>query len=165
MKNGVRKLLFEAVLVQELFDPPRDYRLLQDLVNIRPAMNIHGKHLRHQGLELPTKMCRERRIFPANNFQSQKVKVHPLEGRLQGAQLIQHHPERPDITLERVGTALYNLWGQVVRGAHHAFGHFYSVFQHACYAEVSQFDDVRFRQEHILALDVTMQDLPIVHVL
>ena len=68
VQDSVRKLLLEAVLIQELLDPPRDDRLLQDLIDIRSSMNVHSKHLRDEGFKFPTEMRREGRIFSANNF-------------------------------------------------------------------------------------------------
>jgi hypothetical protein len=41
VQDSVRKLLLEAVLIQELLDPSSDYRLLQDLIDIWSSMNIH----------------------------------------------------------------------------------------------------------------------------
>ena len=42
VQDSVRKLLLEAVLIQELLDPPRDDRLLQDLIDIRSSVNVHS---------------------------------------------------------------------------------------------------------------------------
>ena len=42
VQDGVRKLLLEAVLIQELLDPPCDDWLLQDLIDIRSSVNVHS---------------------------------------------------------------------------------------------------------------------------
>jgi hypothetical protein len=42
VQDSVRKLLLEAVLIKELLDPPRDDRLLQDLIDVRSSMYVHS---------------------------------------------------------------------------------------------------------------------------
>ena len=68
VQDSVRKLLLEAVLIQELLNPSSDDRLLQDLIDVRSSMNVHSKHLRDEGFKFTTEMSREGRIFSANNF-------------------------------------------------------------------------------------------------
>lgn len=68
VQDGVRKLLLEAVLIQELLDPSSDDRLLQDLIDIWSSMDIHCQHLRDEGFKFTTEMSRKGRIFSANNF-------------------------------------------------------------------------------------------------
>jgi len=48
VQDSVRKLLLEAVLIQELLDPPSDDRLLQDLIDVGSSMYVHSKHLRDE---------------------------------------------------------------------------------------------------------------------
>jgi hypothetical protein len=93
------------------------------------------------------------------------MQVHALKGGLQGAKLIEHDAKRPDVALERVGAALYDLRTEIIGRPHHGFRNFHGVFQHARDAEIPQLDNVRAREEHILALYVAVEDFPIMHML
>lgn len=91
--------------------------------------------------------------------------VHSFEGWLQCAELVEHDADGPDVTLERVGSALYDLWREVVRRAHHRPRHIHSVPQHPGNAKVPNLDQALLGQEYVLALDVAMQYLSVVDVL
>lgn len=58
VEDGMRKLLFEAVLIQELLNSPCNDWLLKNLIYIRSSVNVHGEHLRNESFELTTEMSR-----------------------------------------------------------------------------------------------------------
>lgn len=47
VEDGMRKLFFEAVFIQEGLNSAGDNWLLQDLIHIWAAMHIHSQHLGH----------------------------------------------------------------------------------------------------------------------
>ena len=82
MQDSVRKLLLEAVLVEERLDPPRNDRLLQYLVDVWASVHVHSQHLRDEGLEFTAEVGRERGKLATDDLQGEEVEVHALERRL-----------------------------------------------------------------------------------
>lgn len=119
MNNCVRKLFFKCVFIQESFDAPCDNRLFQNLVDIGSAMNVHGEHLLHECLELATEVCWQGSVLTSNDLQCEKMQIHALKGWFKRTQFIEHHTQGPNVTLKRIGAALNDLWGKVIRCAHH----------------------------------------------
>ena len=85
-----------------------------------------------------------------------------IEGRFKRAELIEDDSETPHISLEGVGLAVDDFWGNVVRRAHHCFGLFDGLAKRASNAEVSELDYVLAIEEDVGALEVAMDDFAIV---
>ena len=87
-----------------------------------------------------------------------------FEGRSQRTKLVKHHSQAPDVRLEAVGTAFDNLWTKVVWGPDHTPSHVHCMCQHSRNSEIAHLNDVLLSHEHILALDISVQNLAIVDV-
>ncbi len=88
-----------------------------------------------------------------------------VEGRLEGAHLIEQDTQRPDVGFERVRGALDYLRGEIIRCADDSFGFRSSIWENSCNTEISKFHNVLLCQEYILWLQISMQDLAIMAVL
>ena len=84
---------------------------------------------------------------------------------LQRAHLIKHHTKWPNITFERIWSTFDDFRWKIIRCSYHRPCNIYRVLQYPSDAKVTKFDKPLFRQEHILALDISMQDLPVVDML
>ena len=81
VKDRVRKLLFEYVLLEELFDSHTQKGLSQNLIDRRPSPGIDGQHLVDQVPKLLTEMRRNRFELSSNDVHCQEMHIESLERR------------------------------------------------------------------------------------
>jgi hypothetical protein len=81
VQNSMTEFLLKRVVIQKLLDPPRDYRLLQNLVDGQSFPHIQLEHLGNKRLELSGKLRWQRWILSPHNLKAQKVHTRTLEGR------------------------------------------------------------------------------------
>ena len=155
----------EDLIVEELADASGDDWLLQDLCDGQSFSNIDDQKLRNESFQLARKVSRQSWILATHDLHAEVMHAGTFEGRSERAELVEHDTKGPYVTLEGVRPTFDDLWREVVWRAYHGTGHFDGVSEHSCDAEITQFDDVLSRQEYVLAFDITMQDLPVVHVL
>ena len=110
-------------------------------------------------------MGRQGRILSTDDLHGEEVHAGAFEGWPQGAHLVEHDAEGPDVTLERIRSALYDLRRQIVRSADHGSSHFNGMAKNASDSEITELDDVLFGEEDVLALYIAMQNLSVMHVL
>jgi hypothetical protein len=110
-------------------------------------------------------MGRQGRILSADDLHGEEVHTGAFKGWPQSAHLVEHDPERPDITFERIRSALYDFRRQIIRRADHGSSHFNGMAKDASDSEITELDDVLLGKEDVLALDIAMKNLSVMHVL
>mmetsp|Transcript_44298 Transcript_44298/g.96265 ORF Transcript_44298/g.96265 Transcript_44298/m.96265 type:complete len:210 (+) Transcript_44298:3-632(+) len=108
---------------------------------------------------LAVELRRHRLGVLVHNVHNERCYVRARKRRLQGQDLVEHHTERPDIGLLAVGSAIANFRRQISWGAHHGHSLSACAVEHLGNAEVPKLHHGSLRQEDILALQITMEDV------
>ena len=164
MKHCMTEFLAECPVRQKHADPFLDQRVLQNVSHGRSLRHVSLQQLGQQLAERLAEPRGQRLVLATDDLERQGVDHLGLEGRLQCAHLVEEHAQGPHIGLEAVREAFYYLGREVVWRANHGLGHVYRVAQDVGNAEVAQFDKTLLGQEDVLRLDVSVQDLSVVHV-
>ena len=88
-----------------------------------------------------------------------------MERLFQGAKFVQDHTKSPDVRLGSVWLTLTGLWRHVVGCSDDCHGHLSGRLKHLTDAKVADFDGFTPREEHVLRLDVSVDNLATVDVL
>ncbi len=139
--------------------------LTEDFPDVGPLDWLDGEHLGDEGFEVLGVLGGDLGVDAADDLHPECGETVGVEGRLEGAHLVEDDSEGPDVGFETVGLALDDLGRKVVRSAHDGVGLGEGVFEDASDAEVAELDVVLAGEEDVLRLQVAVQDLLLVTVL
>mmetsp|Transcript_85325 Transcript_85325/g.275354 ORF Transcript_85325/g.275354 Transcript_85325/m.275354 type:complete len:418 (-) Transcript_85325:326-1579(-) len=143
--------------------PPHDGQI-QHLVGRGPLLGRLFQKPHRQVPRILAVLLGRRDWCPGDDLQHQRRDVVGHKGLLQGQQLVKNNADGPDVRLAPVREVLANLGRQVVRSSDHRLGRAVGGLQDFGDAEVSQLDGPCRCQEDVLALDVSVQYSPRMHV-
>mmetsp|Transcript_33108 Transcript_33108/g.87552 ORF Transcript_33108/g.87552 Transcript_33108/m.87552 type:complete len:430 (+) Transcript_33108:38-1327(+) len=144
------------------------------ILHVLPLNNIRGSWpLRHVSVQqVPTELSELLRIVGGHlwhrtpgDLLHQRLDVLGVEGHAQGGHLVNHAPQGPDVAAERVRLLLADLGTEVVGRTDGRPRECCGVLQHLGDAEVAHPQPVGGREEQVLALEVAVEDVLVVHVL
>jgi len=101
----------------------------------------------------------------ARDLEHERGHVLGVEGVLQRRHLVHAAAERPHVRLGVVGLVGEELGTHVVGRADDCGGHVVGALEHSGNAQVAHLDDLVLGQEDVLRLQVSVQDVLLVHVL
>ena len=100
-----------------------------------------------------------------NNLEDEAEQIVCLKWLFEGAKLVQNDSEGPHISFRGVRITLTRFRSHVVWGTDYGHSNLRRRLEHFADAEITNFNRLAPRQEHILSLDVAMDHLSTVHVL
>mmetsp|Transcript_24636 Transcript_24636/g.69259 ORF Transcript_24636/g.69259 Transcript_24636/m.69259 type:complete len:490 (-) Transcript_24636:533-2002(-) len=139
-------------------------REVQELLGAGAAHDLLLQGEPHQLAHLIVVLLWDRRRLRGDDLDDQGGYVVGLEGLLEGQELVEHHPQRPDVRLAAVRQILADLWRQVRGRPYDRLGRLPGL-QDLGDAEVAQLGRPGLHEEDVLALDVPVQDPLVVDVL
>mmetsp|Transcript_83697 Transcript_83697/g.231974 ORF Transcript_83697/g.231974 Transcript_83697/m.231974 type:complete len:341 (-) Transcript_83697:71-1093(-) len=103
--------------------------------------------------------------WPPGDLLHQGLDVLGFEGHAERGHLVNDAAKSPNVAPKRVGLLLADLWAEIVRGANCRPSKGHSALEHLGDAEVTHPQTVRRGEEKVLALEIPMQDVLVMHVL
>ena len=165
VKDGVGELFLEALIAQELLYPWRQKSVFEHLVDVGSPIWVLGDELVYQGSQFIRKSGRQRRKLPSNYLHCKHMDIAAVKGRFERAHFVKKHSKRPHVTLEVIRLVLDDLRTQVVWCAHNRHGLFNCAIKDFRNTEITKLHDTILHEKHILRLEISMQNFPIVTML
>ena len=135
----------------------------QDLAECRALRRVLGEHVVHQLAQVLGIVVGDRRMLLLHDLVHKAEQVRPSPRLLQRAHLVQDAAQGPHVALVVVWLVLADLGRHVVWGADNGTRCRHCPFHQLANPEVSQLD-VPLIEEHVLGLEVAVQDPLRVHV-
>lgn len=166
MQDCVGKLVFDFIFIQKLLDSLLEQRNFQNLIHARTLIRVQAQELIHQALQFVGIDWRQGLVGSLLNLLLQQllVVVVDCERRLFATHFIKNHAQTPNVGLVVVGLSVHYFRGEVKVSAGETLQEVIGVGEEGRNAEVPQLHDVHRGDEDVRALDVSVDDLPVVHV-
>mmetsp|Transcript_27864 Transcript_27864/g.66198 ORF Transcript_27864/g.66198 Transcript_27864/m.66198 type:complete len:241 (-) Transcript_27864:369-1091(-) len=142
-----------------------DDGLLQDLVDGWPLARVLGDHPVDEAAQILAVARAQWGVLPTDDLVDQELQAARFKRMLEGGHLVEKAAERPYVTLLVILLALADLWREVVRRPDRGGCKVVRVVEHLGDAKVAELQDPSLGDEHVLGLEVPVQDLPVVHML
>mmetsp|Transcript_37485 Transcript_37485/g.81990 ORF Transcript_37485/g.81990 Transcript_37485/m.81990 type:complete len:218 (+) Transcript_37485:876-1529(+) len=150
---------------QHLTDLALNDRSLKDVLRRGPLSTIPFEQLSDQLAHVVRKPSRNAGCGTASDLFDQLPNVGCIKRDFQGTKLKKNTSKSPDIRGPRIRSLLTDLWTQVVRSTNCGPRTRRCVVEHLGNPKITDLENVVFRQKHILRLQITVENVTIMHVL